>query len=526
MERSFENITTLAADLEALCDNWGANPAASAAQRRIWPGTTLPRSALGKDDPHRLRLLEEDGHDGGAVGSLHHERATRFFSQTEHLAPPERDLVRLGAFCHLGLLRTLHLVLKNRWEEWVLGEKGRAVPRPAAYADCLTRFDEGTLGRLLDGFRSSLADATATDSIHALLEEHGKLASAMGLDRRRFAALVDQMTLARVHYCGAQSPELEAFEARQRQEIALLRGAAPEEEAEFWLKKSCWLSAQSELEDKLLVREDLRLRNFNVGVEWMSLFGAAYVALVDAQMRCHELETRIAVRSREPSLGQEEIDRRVKEALREELASVEKLKGDALRAHSLAALHGPSGEFLFGEDSDRYREEAKRIIREIWRLTHPDALDAAFTDGQRERLRAYLEQAVKIRRSEALLDVRAISVLSDVLEKVRQLYEVMGVELEPGSVIQGETLAGKISWLERQIQQLESQRSEIMAEIQAMSMDPDIREKMASMAGEDARRATLLGLERLGKTFEEKTLLLEAEHARLFGERRKAATSR
>jgi len=526
VERSFPNITTVATDLRALCSNWGANPRVSEAQRKVWPESALPHAAWGADDPGCLRLLEEDGHDGEPVGSLGKDLAVRFFSATEHVAPPERDLVRFGVFCRLGFFRTLHLVVKNRWEDWVLREKGWTEPRPPPYAEALTRFEEGALARLVDGFRLGLAEAATTDAIHALLEEHGRLASGLGFDRRRLSALVDQMVLSRVHYCGAGSAELDSFEARQEHEIALLRSAAREEESEFWMKKSSWLSMQSELEDKLLLREEIRLRNFNVSMEWMSLFGPAYLALLDAQRLCHELETRIAIRSAEPSLGDEEIERRVQESLREELASFEKLKEDARRASSLARLQGTGDEFLSGEKADRYRDEAKKLIREIWRLTHPDALDAAFTDSQRERLRAYLEQVVQIRRSEALLDVRAISVLTDILERVRELYDVMGLDLEPKSVIRGETLADQIAWLEGQIRELEDQAREVMAEIQALSMDPDIREKRASMASEDARQSTLAGLEEIRKAAEERNLLLEAEHRRLLEGGRRPVASR
>jgi hypothetical protein len=525
VERSFPNTTTIATDLRALCSDWGANLRVSEAQRENWPGSALPHTALGVDDPHRLRLLAEDGLDGEPVGSLGKEVAVQFFAPSEHVPPPERDLVRFGVFCHLGLFRTLHLVVKNRWEAWVLREKGRP-PCRAPYEESLTRFEEGSMARLIDGFRLELSDGASTDAIYALLEEHGRLASALGFDRRRLAALVDQMVLTRVHAFGAASPELESFEARQEHEIALLRSARQEEESEFWLKKSSWLSMQSVLEDKLLLREELRLRNFNVTLEWMSLFGPAYLALLDAQELRRELETRIAIRSAEPSLEDEEIERRVQERLREELASIEKLKEDALRAASLARLQEPGGEFLSGEEADRYREEAKKLIREIWRLTHPDALDGAFTESQRERLRAYLEQVVQIRRSEALLDVRAISVLADILERVKELYDVMGVDLEPRSVIRGDTLADRIAWLEDQIRQIEAQVREVMAQIQAMSMDPDIREKMASMAGPEARQATLGRLEEVREAAEARVVLLEAEHQRLLEQGKRPAASR
>jgi hypothetical protein len=526
MERSLKNITTLTMDLDLHCSNWGINPRVTETQHELWPGSALPHTALGTDDPHCLRLLKEDGHDGEPVGSCKKARAATFISSTEHLSPPERDLIRFGVFCHLGFFRTLHLVMKNRWEEFVLGEKGQPAGSHAPYAECLTNFEEGALARLLDRFRLGLGGGAGTEQTYLLFEEHGNLASKLGFDRQRLSALVDQMILSRVHTCGAGSPELDSFEARQEREIALLREAGREAEDEFWLKKSCWLTIQCELEDKLLLREDIRLKNFNVTMEWMALFGTVYIELLEAQMLCHQLERRMAIKQAEPSLSDEEIDRRVKESIAEELASIKKVKGDALQAASLGHLHEPEGEPMSGEQLDRYHQDAKKIIREIWRLTHPDTLDRAFTERQRERLREYLEQVVKIRKSEALLDVRAISVLSDILTKVKELYDVMGIDLEPTSVIRGDTLAAQTAWLENEIQKIESQIQELMAEIQAMSMDPDIREKLASMAGEETRKATLLGLEQLKKAFEKENVVLQAENQPMIDTGRTPVASR
>ncbi len=524
MERSLKKITTLAMDLDLHCSNWGVNPRVTEAQHRSWPGSALPHTALGMDDPHCLRLLKDDGHDGEPVGSCERARATKFFSSKEHPFPPERDLIRFGVFFHLGFFRTLHLVVKNQWEEFVLGEKGPPAEEDG-WAECLMQFEEGALARLLDRFRLGLGGRAGAEEIHRLFEEHGNLASNLGFDRQRLAALVDLMILSRVHTCGAGSPELNSFEARQEQEIALLRAAGREEEREFWLKKSCWLTIQGELEDKLLLREDLRLRNFNVTMDWMALFGTAYLELLEAQMLCHQLERRMAIQKAEPSLSDEEIDQRVKESIEEELASIEKVRGDALHAASLTHLHMTEGESWSDEQLNCYRDEAKKIIREIWRLTHPDTLNRGFTERQRERLREYLEQVVKIKKSEMQMDVRAISVLSDILTKVKELYDVMGVDLEPKSVIRGDTLAEQTAWLESEVQKIESQLQELMAEIQAMSMDPDIREKMASMAGEKTREGTLLELKELKKAFEEKNALLQAEHQRMIDKGRTPVAS-
>ena len=442
--------------------------------------------------------------------------ATRCSGPRDPLAHSRRDLIRFGVTCRLGLFRTLHLVVKDRWEELVLDEKRRSTESPADEGECLTRFDDGALARLLDRLRLLLGGGAA-DEIHLLLEQHGNMASALGYDRERLSALIDQMILSRVHYCGAGSGELDSFVSRQEQELALLRDVGREEQYRFWLKKSCWLAIQRELEDKLLLREDVRLRHYNVTMEWMGLFGTTYLEVLEAQALCHQLERRTALKRAEPSLSDEELDRRVKESLEEELASIERAKEDALHAASLT-VHGPEGEALFDEQLDRYLDEAKRLIREIWRLTHPDTLNGAFTEQQRERLRGFFERVVKIRKSEARLDVRAIPVLKEILTRVKELYDVMGIDLEPESVIRGDTLADQTAWLEAEIQRIEAQIQELMAEIQAMSIDPDIREKMASMTGEEAQKATMLGLERLEKELGEKSVALEADYQRMLAE--------
>ncbi len=520
-----KEITTLAMDLDLHCGHWGYNLHVTEMQRKLWPWSKLPHTVLGADDPNCLRLLKEDGGDGEPVGSCGTARAVTFFSSREHSCPPVRDLIRFCIFCHLGFFRTLHLVVKSQWEEYVLEEKGWSTDSHQDRVECLKNFEESALARLLDRFRPGLGGRVGTEEIYLLFEEHGKMASSLGFDRQRLSALVDQMILSRVHYCGAGSPELDSFETRQEHELALLRDVEQKEEREFWLKKSCWLAIQGELEDKLLLREDVRLRNFNVTMEWMAVFGTTYIELLEAQMLCHQLELRLAIKKAEPSLSDEELDERVRESIEEELISITKVKGDALHAASLG-LQGLEGEPISDEQLDRYREEAKKIIREIWRLTHPDTLNGAFTEHQRQRLREYLEQAVKIRKSEAQLDVRAIPVLKEILTKVKELYGVMGIDLEPKSIIRGDTLADQTAWLETEIQKIEAQIKELMVEIQAMSMDLDIREKMACMASEEVRKTTMLGLEQLKGTFKEKSVVLRTECEAMIDEGRTPVTAK
>lgn len=517
------HVTPLATDLRAHFAGWGANPRATERQRASWPGVALPHAALASDGAGCLRLLAEDGHDGAPVGSCDAGRAERFFSLTDHDFPPDRDLVRLGVFLQLGFLRTLQLAVKNRWEQFVLGG-ACAEGRP--YAQALAGVGEAAFARLLDGFRLEIATRGGVEAIGLLLDAHGQLAGAPGLDRARLAVVVDQMILARAHCCGSTSGEMDAFQARQEKEMALLRAAGREEEEVYWLKKSCWLTVQSELEDKLLLREEVRLRNSGVAREWMGLFGDAYVELLEAQMVCRSHERRAALLREEPSLREEELEARVRASIEEEVASLEEARREALHAASLVWLHEHEAEVMSEAQLHRYRDEAKRILREIWRLTHPDTLNAAFTERQRQALRQCLEDAVEIRRSEAHLDVRALSVLREILDRVKELHAVMGVDLEPAALIQGDTLAQRTAWLEDQIVKLEAQIRELMAEIHAMSLDREVREKAASMADEGARQATLLGLRRLKGDLDARSAVLEAELRRVVDAGRPAVAHR
>jgi hypothetical protein len=514
MERNLKEITTLAADFQYHCDNWGQNPHATSVQRRLWPGEKLAHSALGKDAPNCLRLLREDGHDGEPVFSLDQAYAQRMFSSDQHFFPSDRDVMRFGMFCRLGFFRTLHLVVKNQWEKFVIEEKRRSPDGCSGYSECLTNFEDRTLAQLLDRFRPGPDGRVAADEIYLLFEKHGGLPTQSGYDRQRFSALIDQMILSRVHYRSTASCELESFLAFQEREIALLKAAGQGDEQEFWLKKSCWLAVQRELEDSLLLREDIRLRNFNVTMEWMALFGAHYIELLEARLLCQQMEQRVAMKRADPSLSIAEIDKRIIESFKSEMASFDELKRDARHA-ALPAFFGTIGEQPPEEEVERLRDEVKKIIREIWRLTHPDTLDRAFTASQRQKLRDYLEQAVKIRREETQLDMRDVSILKDILSKVKETYVVMGIDLEPQSVIRGDTLAEQIAWLEIEIGKFERQIRELRAEIHAMSMEPDIREKIASMAGDTPRRQTMLALEQRKKEFELRITGLQEEYKRL-----------
>jgi len=114
---------SLGRDLDHLIDSYNKNP--------IYPDLWKPRGkckGIRHDDLGRptsksgriaLYLPTEEGFDGKPVGSLSPRAARSYFDYgTNHVFPPVKDLIRLGLFMRLDLIKTLALVLKNDWERY------------------------------------------------------------------------------------------------------------------------------------------------------------------------------------------------------------------------------------------------------------------------------------------------------------------------------------------------------------------------------------------------------------------------
>ena len=514
LNRSYTEITTVASDLDYYCDTWKSNENATQAQRDEYGYSKIAHTQLGKDDPKSLCLLAGDGFDGETLGSVGRLATRKFFYFEDHLFPPDRDLLRFGMFFHLGFFRTLHLVIKNQWEIHLFQQK-----KGVDYIAAVKEHDDDELLRHLNSFKLGLNKRLDCEAIFDLFEEHGQMASVLGYDQQRFAILVEQMIKSRVLYCANNGPELQTFIINQQEELALLKETSCEQEQEFWLKKCCWMAIQNELGGKLLLREEVRLKNFNINIRWLSIFGALFQDLLERQMYVLQLERRLEIKRMDPKLTETEIDKLVDESMKKDQAELEKLKEQAMMS-ALLCIMGPNGSKASGDEVKEYEKEVRKILNEIWRRTHPDGmqLKKEFTERQRQRLREFFEEAMKIKHSEALLDVRSLPVLQDILEQVMAIYASAGIELEPDTIIRGTTMEEQMAWLEKEIQRREREIGDLRAEITAMAMNQDIREKQASMATEESRKETMESLEQNKKKCEERLLALEAEYCTLVEE--------
>jgi hypothetical protein len=177
-------------------------------------------------------------------------------------------------------------------------------------------------------------------------------------------------------------------------------------------------------------------------------------------------------------------------------------------------------------ESLSYEEECRSILREIYRLTHPDAVGQhGFTERQRERLLGHYREAVafadtsRIEDEEIALGMRSLPSLEAILARVRKIWETEGLDVNEGAAICGDTLAERREWLEARIAELEEQARQVRADLLTLATDVDVGEKRGCLRSMEQITAIRGQMERKRQRYEEQLPALEARLQELFGGR-------
>jgi hypothetical protein len=216
------------------------------------------------------------------------------------------------------------------------------------------------------------------------------------------------------------------------------------------------------------------------------------------------------------------------EELEEENRQVEEEHLARLKKNALAIrmdLPGPGGMPLDDEEMDEYEKECKKLLRKIWRLTHPDRIEQEkFTPEQKKKLRAYFEEAVPYQDrgtlddEEVALSMRSLEALRDLLAKVEAVWKSMGIDCNEQSVIQGETLKEQYAWLDARIIALEEESGQVRAELMAAVNDPENMEMVACMASSEQIDRITEEMSTKFAWYDEQNKRLEQRLGELFGE--------
>jgi len=427
------------------------------------------------------------------------------------------DLIAFAVYCRLDFHHMLALLVKGEWEWYVT----KRLPPDKSLEDVV---GEGlsAIRNLSSGFNPAMDRGSLDSSLYRLLESRGGLASKHGYDEKELRDFINHMVLSDAHLFAGKSPELVNFIAVEEAQRNLLKGAPPEAVEEFWKKKRIWIELENEVDGFLLMLEEQTLRNRKSQREWMSVFGDIYIPLLESEYLYNSLNFRIGRKTEEPELSMNDLDALEEENRRLQKEHLAKLKKDALSIKK--NLPGPGGIPLDIEEMDEYEQECKKLLRKIWRLTHPDRIEQEkFTPEQKKKLRAYFEEAVPYQEGgllddeEIALSMRSLYALKDLLAKVEAVWKSMGLDCYEQSVIQGESLAEQCAWLEKRISELEEEEAQLRVDLMAAANDPEFREMDACLVSPEQIGKISEELKSKLDRYNEWNQILESRLAELFG---------
>ncbi|MBF0151758.1 MAG: hypothetical protein HQL84_17200 [Magnetococcales bacterium] len=434
----------------------------------------------------------------------------------------------------LPLERGLSLVLKGQFqrqfaEEAIGGNPRVEEPKGHTY-ECHREEVERLCRDFVPGNQKNCLNP---EGLFKLFEGLGHWVTNSNYDLNSFNALAETIIFHRVHLVANKGPLMDKFVATQKAQRERLTVVSRETQDLFYRLNFRRLSLEEEVGDVMLEREQLFLRLGRLQQKWMREFGDAYILLVAARKDLLKAEKKLSLKTFAPDLTQGELERQVKEGLGQ---AEEKLKS-VTEEMNIARMMGLPGiealapfklEAVNTKKLDEYKNECKKVLREIDNRTHSDKTmhEKKFTQEQKNKLRVYFEEAQSLKKRldkysgfDTLPDVVSLHKLQNTLALVNSLWESAGVDFdEVTMVIRGQTLEEQLSWLQQEVERLEERISVIRDEIRSLWEHPDTTDRIANLANDEAKQDTHRQLAaRLAET-QEKLVRREEELAQLMGE--------
>lgn len=323
-----------------------------------------------------------------------------------------------------------------------------------------------------------------------IFEDQGSSwASRSGYTRDMCNILIQEMVENKLYSFGVKSPEVIHFiERAVKEKELLLKEGSDALRSRHQQAKGEWLLLQSELGDRLLNLERNRLYNANINFRWMEIFGSAYVPLLEQEGRLEILRRKSLLLEMNPDILKSELDERLKEHTQEYELHVNRLRLEA--AFAGKGQISPSDSLVMDYEHEKgYRQESKRILREIYLLIHPDILsqDKCFdqlTHRQRDSLQNIWNEVMALKEEEIgygegclLNSFRSIPILMEKLDTIRAILQNAGIDIDPQLIIQGDTLSDQIAWIEDSIKSLKNAIHSLQAEQKVILEDDSVRER-------------------------------------------------
>ncbi|MBN2878473.1 MAG: hypothetical protein JXN65_02475 [Clostridia bacterium] len=494
-------------ELENYLENWGNNRKKTDAQRAMYP-KKIRRDMLGNEviqdkngEKDCIRLLKEDGWDGGYVGSVAPQTAKEYYWKKDNQVYPQiRDLLRIGLFFHEDFYRILVLIIKSDCERYIY--------------NCLLRdgldggIDSITLienikidNKYLVDYAFDIRKRMKIDDLYNLFEEHNSLASVNGYDRSTFEALIMDIAVNKVQAYALRSEYVEKFISDRVKESHVLADEGFTDKELYYKLKQSWTELRSSIEQLLLQQDEIRERNYKIRATWSKSFGKLKIE-EDTLLNVKEkLEYLINLKESNMDKSYEEIIQLVeatigekRKELEEEMRKIEFLISSAkmLDQKELLARIGGSGMSMTDQMNmeNKIKEMQKSLFWKVFKLTHPDKTkNENFTEEQILELETLFKSIGDLKETHNLDIMETMVLLESILRKVERIWSSMGVNTDDFEMdILNSDPAEIIKKLEIKLECLEEEEAKIRNEIFILLNDSEINAMEIVLANDETSR--------------------------------------
>lgn len=448
-------------------------------QKQLWPTSKkLSQDLLGKKNNRTnipLTIVHPIGGDIEEVGSCGVSQAKKYFEDNENMRwPADSDVVRMGVFFHWGYYRTVNMILKTHWEKYLV-EKAYGVMK---YEQCegLSDFLRNST-KAIQQFSLTFFEDVCTREMQKSWFDTLKYYDFEEFDFEKYSLLLQE-------YCNNQfflnslndSVWMQFTEEKQRE-----KEYATEE---YWQYKTIWAAREGELEQVIYQYGQAKLNYRYLTNKWYKHFGDDYIKARELLMNNQILQNRILLKNENPDITPEQMQE-------EEHNNFASLKRDYKETCELSATCKNFEESEKGQVSietvNNYHQACKKLLKRIWRLTHPDSFQLkGFTDKQVNVLFEKFENSLEINERIAIHGSHEFDLLElyNILAEVENIWNTIGKEIPAYDEVLGETTQDKVEWLKNRVQFLEKQIEQMHLRVKAVETNVDYIEKKESLAND------------------------------------------
>lgn len=483
-------------------------------QKKVWPTTKkLTQDMLAKETGSQnipLRAKHPRIREYWLVGSCTSSQARKYFEDNENMRwPADLDVIRMGLFFHWGPYRTLSMLLKVQWEKY-LKDKAYGIMK-YDQREGLSDFLRNST-KAIEQFSLTFFDEECDRELTDFWFDEFMYHDIDGFDDNlQFVLLVKEYCNNKMFLRSINDPIWDKFIADKEQE----KNQATEE---YWNYKTIWAAREGDLEKVIFNYGQAKLNYQFLTNKWYNQYGQDYIKAKKLLFTNKVLQNRILLKNENPDITQEQMAEEEVNNFWSLKYDLEKEAKQAQEATDFQEAQKVPVPLQFAND---YRQACKKLLKRIWRLTHPDSYQMeGFTDKQTEILDEKFEESLEINERIAAKgsDDFDLLELQNLLSEVENIWDTIGKEIPDYDAVIGKDTQEKVAWLKNRIAFLEKQIEQMQLRVKAVETNADFLDKKESLANDS-------NIEQTQKAFSTKIKMLENLNRELVDQCKKLAIS-